>query len=93
MFRILRIRGESMLPVYQPGDFVILWRGFFMKVKPGDVIVFKLPFYDLLIKEVKEVSSAGIYVLGTGENSLDSRRLGLIPREALQGKALWHIRR
>ena len=93
MFRILRIRGESMLPVYQPGDFVLLWRGFRTQVEVGDVVVFETPFYGLLVKEVKEVSDAGIYVLGTGENSLDSRRLGLIPKDAVWGKVIWHIHR
>lgn len=82
-----------MLPQYQPGDFVVVWRGFHNRAAAGDVVVFETPFYGLLIKEVREVSDAGIYVLGTGENSLDSRRLGLIPEEAILGKVLWHIHR
>ena len=93
MFRILRIHGESMSPEYQSGDFVLLVKPFGGRVKRGDVIVFENQFYGTLIKRVEKVANAGIYVVGAGENSLDSRRLGPINPNAVQGKVIWHIRR
>ena len=93
MFRILRVRGESMLPVYRPGDFVIVRRVSRSTLKAGDVVVFENFFYGMLIKKIDKVREEGVYVLGTGENSLDSRRLGPVPLEAIQGKVIWHIRR
>ena len=93
MFRILRIHGESMSPDYQSGDFVLLVKPFGGRVKRGDVIVFSNQLYGILIKRIEKITDEGIYVLGTGENSLDSRRLGPINPASVQGKVIWHIHR
>ncbi len=93
MFRVLRIRGESMSPKYQSGDFVLLrsvWGGRF---KRGDVIAFSNQLYGTLIKRINKITDEGIYVLGTGENSLDSRRLGPVNPDVVVGKVIWHIHR
>ena len=92
MFQILRIRGESMSPEYQRGDFVLLLNLFRNRIKRGDVIVFSNQLYGILIKRIEKITEEGIYVLGTGENSLDSRRLGPVNPKAVQGKVIWHIR-
>ena len=93
MFQVLRIHGESMFPEYQDGDFVLIMKIFRGKIKIGDVIVFKHQHYGTLIKGVEKVTGEGIYVLGTGENSLDSRRLGPVSPFSVQGRVIWHIRR
>ena len=82
-----------MLPEYSDGDFVLIRRRFLFAHKEGDVVVFSDPFFGMLIKKIEKVTKAGVYVLGTGETSLDSRRLGPVPEEAIQGKVIWHIRR
>lgn len=91
MIKIFRIEGESMLPEYQDGEFVLLWRTLHPKV--GDVVVFENQLYGTLIKRVAKISEQGVYVLGTGENSLDSRRLGPVSPEKIQGRVIWHIRK
>ncbi len=58
----------------------------------GDIIVFQHKIYGTLIKGVEKITDEGIYVLGTGESSLDSRRLGPINPASVQGKVIWHIR-
>ena len=93
MFRILRIHGESMAPEYQSGDFVFLMKVFRKGLKQGDVISFENRLYGTLIKRIEKNTDEGIYVVGTGENSLDSRRLGPVNRDKVQGKVIWHIRR
>ncbi|MBC8333777.1 MAG: peptidase S24 [Anaerolineales bacterium] len=93
MFRIMRITGDSMSPDYQDGDFVFLMNLFRGRIKRGDVIVFINQLYGTLIKRVEKITDEGIYVLGTGENSLDSRRLGPVNPAAVQGKVIWHIHR
>ena len=92
MFRILRIHGESMSPEYQSGDFVLLVKPFGGRIRRGDVIVFSNDLYGTLIKRIERITDEGIYVVGTGENSLDSRRLGSVNPDAVQGKVIWHIR-
>ena len=91
MFQILRIHGESMSPEYQEGDFVLIMKTFRGKIKIGNVIVFQHQIYGTLIKGVEKITDKGIYVLGRGENSLDSRRLGPINPASVQGRVIWHI--
>ena len=91
MFRFLRIQGESMTPEYQDGDFVLIMR--VRRPKAGQVIVFHNQLYGTLIKRIEKITEEGIYVVGTGANSLDSRRLGPVRPERVQGKVIWHIKR
>ena len=91
MFKILRVQGESMTPEYQDGDFVLIFKS--KQPKLGDVIVFYNQFYGTLIKRIEKITEQGIYVIGTGENSLDSRRLGPVSPDKVQGKVIWHIKR
>ena len=80
-----------MTPEYQDGDFVLILRT--SRPKAGDVIVFHNQLYGLLIKRIEKITEQGIYVIGTGENSLDSRRLGPVDPDKVQGKVIWHIKR
>lgn len=91
MFQLLRIQGESMTPEYQDGDFVLIMR--VSRPKVGQVIVFHNQLYGTLIKRIEKITEQGIYVLGTGENSLDSRRLGPVDPATLLGKVIWHFGR
>ena len=91
MLKILRIQGESMTPEYQDGDFVLIVGVKYPK--EGDVIVFHNQLYGTLLKRIEKITEQGIYVIGTGENSLDSRRLGPVSPDKVQGKVIWHIKR
>ena len=94
MFRILRVTGESLSPDYQDGDFVVLATSpHLYHIKPGDVIVFEHGEYGTLIKRVTHVLPEEVYVTGTHEHSLDSRKLGAIERKTITGKVLLHIRK
>ena len=97
MLKLLRVTGESMAPAFQGGDFVLvskiplLLRG----PRPGDVIVFQHPDYGTLIKTVAALDPAANKVLVTGlaPTSIDSRKLGTIPTQAINGKVIWHVKR
>jgi len=49
--------------------------------------------YGTLIKIVERVlpDEDAVYVIGTSDDSLDSRRLGPISHAAIKGRVLWHI--
>lgn len=95
MFNILKIRGDSMSPDFQEGDFVIILTARFIlnRLKVGDDIIFTHKLYGTLIKRISsfDPNSAGVYVEGTSEDSLDSRRLGTIQREKIKGKVIVHF--
>jgi len=93
VLKIIKVTGDSLTPIYQEGDFVVLAAGpfFFWKIKPGDVVVFDHHIYGTMIKNVGSVDSDLIYVTGTHIHSMDSRQLGPIHRDMLLGKVIWHI--
>jgi hypothetical protein len=81
--------------MYKEGDYVVITTLPFLsrRIRPGDIIVFQHGLYGTLIKIVDRILPEGdeVYVIGASENSLDSRRLGPISRQAIKGKVIWHI--
>lgn len=97
MLRLLRITGNSLTPAYQEGDFVFISKipFLFHPLRPGDVIAFRQPGYGLLIKQVERIEPGGgaVFVTGSHPESIDSRHFGSIPRQAVLGRVIAHIRK
>jgi len=97
MLKLLKVTGLSLAPEYQEGDFVLVTKIPFLMnhLKIDDVVVFNHPLYGVLIKRIESVASDGgeVFVIGTNENSLDSRQFGAVQRANLLGKVIWHIRK
>lgn len=65
------------------------WAYFFQKPKIGDVVVFDWQGKNF-VKRITEKDNNGYFLSGDKkEDSLDSRKLGLIPRDKIQGKILF----
>jgi signal peptidase I len=96
MLRILKVRGDSLAPEFQQGDFVLVSKIPFLFVPPSprDVIAFHQPGYGLLIKRIQDINpDGGINVIGDHPESVDSRVFGAIRREDMIGKVVWHVRK
>ena len=95
MLRILKVTGDSMSPDFEEGDFVVIATvPFFLdRLKTGDIIIFEHKIYGTLIKRIAsfDPETAEAYVEGSSPDSLDSRRLGTIRRENIQGKVVAHF--
>lgn len=94
MLRILKVSGDSMLPEYKEGDFVVITTSpfFLHRLKAGNIIVFHHGSYGTLIKRIEHFDENNdLIVIGTQPTSLDSRRLGPISLKAVRGKVVWHI--
>ena len=82
---------------YRKGDFVLVSKIPYLFAPPGagDVVVFRHERHGTMIKRIDGVSEDGneIFVIGTGEGSVDSRRFGAIRKSDIVGKVIWHIRR
>ena len=97
MCRLLKIHGDSLIPDYQEGDFVLVSKipFLFASPRPGQVIAFYMPPYGTLIKRVEQVLEGGqsFFVTGTHPLSVGSRQFGSVSRQALLGRVVWHIPR
>jgi signal peptidase I len=95
MFKIVKVKGNSMSPDFQEGDFAALVTvPFFSKrLKVGDVIIFEHRLYGRLIKRIAafDPETGEVYVEGVDPGGLDSRRLGTIRRENIRGKVIAHF--
>jgi len=95
MCRLLKVHGDSLIPDYQEGDFVLVSKipFLFASPRPGQVIAFHMPPYGTLIKRVEQVLEGGqsFFVAGTHPFSVDSRQFGPVRRQALLGRVVWHI--
>lgn len=96
MFKLVKVKGSSMRPLYREGDFVLTYKIPFLKprFRHGDTIVFDHPVYGTMIKQVDTVSADGsqLTVTGTHPYSVDSRNFGPVPIYQTVGKILWHIK-
>ena len=97
MFKIVKVSGRSLEPLYQNGDFVLISKipVFLKRLKRGDVVVIEHPRYGTLIKQVErlEAGAEQVFVLGIHDGSIDSRLFGAVPRKLITGKVIWHISR
>jgi signal peptidase I len=93
-FSIFKVSGDSMIPDYKNGDFVVILRSPFCirRFKIGDTIIFNHIHYGVLIKTIENILPTGeLFVRGKVENSLDSRRLGYVHINSVIGKVIWLI--
>lgn len=79
-----------MLPTLKSGQDVLAWC-WFVKLKVGDIVVFKKDGKEM-VKRVRQISSdRGTFVQGDNEReSTDSRKFGPIKRSQIIGKVIWY---
>jgi nickel-type superoxide dismutase maturation protease len=96
LLRILKVRGASLAPEFQEGDFVVVSKipFLFRHPRPGEVVAFRQPQYGTMLKRVTGLSPDGeeLIVLGDHPWSTDSRSFGPVRREAVLGKVILHVR-
>ncbi|MBJ99928.1 MAG: hypothetical protein CMB48_02955 [Euryarchaeota archaeon] len=92
-YRLILIRGESMLPTLRNGQ--ITWVDYskdaLKNLKIGDVVLFKNPFgKNLIVKRIfKFDENKGFWMKGDNKNileSTDSEVFGYVKFELLKGK-------
>lgn len=95
MFKVIKVTGESLSPLFNDGDYVVITTAafFLKKINRGDIVVFKHEDIGIMIKAVESVNPGAdtVYVRGTHPTSVDSQQLGPIRKDALIGKVIWHI--
>ena len=97
MLKIIKVTGESLSPLFLPGDYVLIKKYTFLlgSISEGDIVVFTHPSYGLMIKEIHWVNSElqQIHVKGSHPLSVDSSKIGPIASADILGKVIWHIKK
>ncbi len=87
-----RIVGHSMQPTISPNETVLVSSLPYVLAHPkrGDIIVFKdEKSKSVMIKRITQITADGYILSGDNINdSMDSRRLGVIKRKAILGKVI-----
>jgi nickel-type superoxide dismutase maturation protease len=97
MLRWIRVRGESMPPLLEEGDLILVldWYWLVGRLRVGDLVVFQHPIYGTLVKQVERLipQTGQLTVRGTRPVSTDSQEFGPIPFSSVLGKAVWRVRK
>ncbi len=87
-----KVTGDSMLPNFYCGDFVLAHRRFHSVFKQGDVVVVKHAQFGKIIKRIITIENNGTLLLA-GDNiaaSTDSLTLGNIQPKQVLGRVIGH---
>jgi nickel-type superoxide dismutase maturation protease len=88
------VAGDSMLPTYRDGDWVVVSRVF--RAAPGQVVVALDPRGGArqLVKRLAARRGSGWWVVGDNPGaSTDSRTFGAVPQELILGRVLFRYHR
>ena len=95
MLKILKVQGQSMSPLYNDGDFLLLKKTALKRLTPNDQVVFNHPKYGIMVKSVLDINQAEqtLKVKGIHSSSMSSQKIGAIQIEWLLGKTIFHIKK
>jgi nickel-type superoxide dismutase maturation protease len=91
---LVRIGGNSMLPAYREGDFVLVDAGAYVDLppRPGDVVLVAHPYQTnvRMVKRVQSITPEGrVFVVGDNPGeSTDSRSFGPLRPSQIVGKLM-----
>ena len=97
MIRLYKIRGNSMLPRFHAGDYLLLHKC--SLVKDGDLIVYDHPSYGQIFKRVlirsaearqQPLDGMSFQLQSDHEEGLSPQQIGDCQPQRIRGKVLWH---
>lgn len=87
-----RVQEESMLPLFHPGDTVLVYRFSYIFIDPKekDIIVLRSPLDGkYLLKQIEKIDGRKYFVVGANTaKSIDSRQFGWISKGNIVGKVI-----
>jgi nickel-type superoxide dismutase maturation protease len=93
LFAKFKIVGHSMEPLIKNGEIVLVSNIFYLFKNPqiGDIVAFR-EIEKTLIKRVTQVKGKKYFLEGDNmEDSLDSRKFGLISKKNIIGKVFYKL--
>lgn len=91
MIYFRRISGQSMSPTLSNGDYIVAIKPLFNKYSEGDIVIVSHPIYGEIIKRILSLEEQILWLVGDGNDTLSSEKMGAIDRKWLLAKMVWHI--
>lgn len=95
MFKLLKVKGDSLFPLYKNSQILFCINSKFFKLKKNDILVFFQKDYGLMVKILEQIKIENekkeYYMIGTNPSSIDSRNFGFIKEEDIKYKVLFKL--
>lgn len=91
MLMLKKVTEPSMVPVLNPGDWIVMVRRPFCKVRRGDLVLIEHPLFGNLLKKVDGMLAGKVSVIANQPEGMDSRTFGLVDMSWIKGKLLFKI--
>ncbi len=93
LFKILKVKGDSMSPLINNNEFIVVSIIPYLLQKPtiNDIVVLIHPSKNIkIIKRISQINKKKYFVIGdNSENSTDSRNFGFISHDLILAKVLF----
>ena len=91
-WRILQVRGHSMVPVLQDGDFAISSKNISRdQINIGDVLEIIHDQFGPIIKEVVDLRDDAVLIGGVSSISTGTQLLGWVDMSKVISRLIWRI--
>ena len=88
MLNLFKVKGDSLSPTLEEGDYVLTCRGY-CTPKVNDLVVVNHPVYQRVIKRVVAISpEKALRLSGDNSRSVSSEQMGWIGERWILGKVL-----
>lgn len=83
VFSVVAVRGDSMLPTLQSGDYVLT--STLLRSKPKAMVVITHPDYGLVVKRVKALKEGQVLLSGDNAQSVSPDAMGWLDQSLIKG--------
>lgn len=91
MINLIKVKGESMAPALNDGDFVFTSR-WHTKLRVDHLVVVDHALYGFIVKKVLHIAPDGqLWLGGESNKSLRSERIGWVSPRRVVGKVIYRI--
>jgi len=88
-----KVSGDSMLPHYRDGDYVLALSAKLCRLREGDVWLVNHPSYGAIIKRILKIDGQRFWLVSDNTHEgTSTEKLGLLEQHNLIGKVIWHIK-
>ncbi len=85
-WRLVRIRGTSMVPLLQPDSYGLFGRT--RRLKAGDTVLADHPKFGQIVKRIYKIGDDKVWLEGIASGSTSKQSLGAVKKQLVLGRLL-----